>query len=260
MSKWPSGLQLDVTKRELLVPEIEGELIHLSEEELSGAKMKRISVPEGVGAADFRNVVAVVWMEYSSTGRLLTQAGDIAEVVRLAPEYVALILRKPEYIAALEARGVPVARDMTGLNEKQVLALQVLLDPTDGLTLQKKLKRVGVSMTTYRTWLRNPNFRRHMDTVANNLINDHLPDMFVQLVGKATEGDLPSMKYALEVSGRYNPTLEARRQDNIDIVVLLSKMTEVIQKHVQDPETLEKISRDFRQLAEGTSVHREIEG
>lgn len=258
MTNYPSGLELN--DRELLVPEVDKDRIFLTPEELSGKKMRRINVPEGVVAKDFRNCVAVTWMEFTATGTI-PGPERIAEVTQLVEPYVRKITLTPEYRAALEIRGVPVYKDMAGLNEQQVLALQVLLDPTDGLTLAGKLKKVGVSMSKYRTWLRNPYFKRHMDTMARNLISDHTPDLMTQLVGKAAQGDLKAIQYAFEVGGVYNPAVEARRQANIDIVVVLSKMTEVIQKHVKDPAVLENIAQEFRQIAEGSNaLPRTIEG
>lgn len=248
----PSGMKLSGS--ELLIPEVKDGEIFLSADELSGKKMRAFSVPEGVAPSDFRNSIAVIWMEYQVSGRLITAPVEIAEKLDLEIIYVEKIMKAPQFKLALEARGLPVGGKALGLTYEQAMALQIILDPSDGLTLQKKLKKAGVSATRYRTWMRNPNFRHHVEEVAGNLIHEHLPDMMVQLVGKATEGDLNAIKYSFEVSGRHDPAANARRQGNIDVMVVLSRMQEIIQRHVKDPETVLAIAEDFRLLAEGADI------
>lgn len=241
-----STLGIDLTGDELAIQEYwavsAGQLtvpLEGNSEDLE--KQKSLPPPNGITIQDFKRVVVASYAQYLIEGQVtldgvVSRSGLPAQTCREA-------LRSAELAEALAYRGVSLRKSL-GLSEKQDLLLSILSDPFDGLTTQQKLRRAGVNNTTYQAWLREPLFAEHFKALTEKL---HLrtEEAMVQLVGKAGEGDLNSIKYLFEINNRYNPN----RENKLDIMVIMSKILESLSKHVKDPGTLEAVAADIRQIA-----------
>lgn len=218
-----------------------------------GKSYKTISAPLGFSAAELHTVASAVYLAYSATG-IVPDLNALYPTVynngfRRPKNELFKLLATEEFKRVMDARGVPV-RGMTGLSLEQDLCLQIVLDPSDGLTLQQKLKKAGVAPSKYRAWLKQPAFREYHRRVGEGLLNDHLPDMLVQLTRNATSGDLNSIKFAMEVSGRHDP----KRQQQIDLLAIMQQMMDIITRHVKDPAALQAIAGEMTAIANVTGA------
>jgi hypothetical protein len=225
--------------REVLVP-------HMSVEELEtntparGKGMVPVTPPEGVSISAFLLLLSNAYALYVTKGSYDNDALQVR--TGLAPGTIAKVLSSPEFKYALRLRGV--FPNSTGLTREQDLVLLALTDPSDGKTLQQKLRACQVSFATYRAWMKQPVFKMQMDAMTESTLSDN-SHALVQLDKLAGEGDLGAIKFKLELNGRYDPN----KQQNIDVIAMMSMMLDIMARHVRDPETLAAISSDMGQLA-----------
>lgn len=233
-----SGLQ--PTEKVVLVP-------HMSSEETErnspsyGKKMVAVRPPEGISVHTFYLLLSNSYALYVTDGsydtdRLVLRTG-------LSPGIVGKTLASPQFKHALRLRGV--VPDATGLTNEQDYFLLVATDPSDGRSLQQKMRALGISYATYRAWMRQPVFKQQIDAYSNGLLMDNTASI-TQLARLAGEGDLNAIKYMHTLNGTYNPD----RQSSIDGMQVMSMMLDVIARHVKDPEALKAIAGDMRQIAQ----------
>lgn len=218
---------------------------HLSEEELErnvparGKGMVPVKVPKGVSGTTFYTLLSNAYVLYVTEGgydndRLQRRTG-------IAPGTIATTLASPEFKRALSVRGV--VANQSGLTTEQDYAIQKLCDPSDGKTLNQKLKQLGIPYSKYTAWMRQPLFKTVMESHTHNLLHDNNASL-VQLAKKAGEGDMAAIKYLHELNGTHDPN----RQSAIDAMGMVSLIIEIITKHVKDPVALSGISNDIGQV------------
>lgn len=238
-----SGLAPDPTGGVLVPVMTEGEL---SENRPTfGKPMRRVKPPRGVGQETFLTLLSNSYALYVRSGSYDNER--LQQATGLAPGIIAKTCSSPEFKAAMRLRGVHPAA--TGLTREQELVLQALSDPSDGKTLQQKLKTVGVTYAKYRAWLQQPSFRDYLNHVTEGM-TAHNADALVQLERLVGEGDLKAIQYKLEMNGRYNPG----QQQQVDLMALMSKILEIITTHVQNPEVLSGIAQDLGQVASDLKI------
>lgn len=232
---------------------------------VTGKTMVPVPLPVGVDAHTFRKALAAGFNCYLRYGLI-----DVDKFLSFLPEVNKVIARKilrsPEFRTALMARGVKFGNE-TGLTPEQDFALIILSDPTKG-SFTKKLNTIGVSFATYRAWLKDPIFAEQAQRLGLNSVEEFAHDIMNALTANALEGDLSSIKYVHEMTGRYRPQqhraskskseLDAKRLEKI-----IMSFVEVVQRHVDDPEILQAIATDMSMIASGQSVvqsAKQIEG
>lgn len=226
----------------------------LKRKDPTGAPMIKVTLPGGISVADFRQVISGAYLAYTGDRRAkgawnnTPTPEDVKKFTNLPLDKVQKIMGSPAYGRACEARGINFGHVLT---QQQELALQVLLDPTIKGGLEKRLKKIGISMAVYRAWLKNPIFRKYMDEVAGNILKDLENDMAVALAGRAADGDLNAIKYAWEVTGKYNP----QDRQIMDGQRLMLQMVEIIKKHVKDPEILNSIGNELVLLGNAAGLN-----
>lgn len=207
----------------------------------NGKKMVPIKVPENLDAGEFRRALAAAYMEYIVEGSvtldgIVTRSG-------LSVQRAGLIASAPEFRTALAVRGV-VTTPNAGITPEQDYALQIILDTTDGLTFGRKLKKAGISNSTWQAWLKNPLIASHFQRATDQLFNDSRPGM-LQVVAKAGEGDLAAIKFMWEVNGRHNPNQQA----TVDVAIIMNKIMELLAVNVE-PNVLAKVAMGLREIGE----------
>lgn len=231
---------------------------YVTEDELAanvpanGKQLMRVARPKGIGQETFLTLLSNAYALYLMEGsydneRLQRRTG-------LAPGIIAKTISSPEFTTALRLRGV--SPEATGLTREQELCIQVLTDPSDGKSLKQKidsLKPHGVTYAKYRAWMKNSTFRAYITSVSEEMLANN-QDALTQLERLAASGDLAAIKYKLEVNQRYNP----QQQQNIDMVAVMSKMLEILSKHVRDPETLTAVAEDFGRVAQELKLAPQI--
>lgn len=221
-----------------------------------GRAMVPVRVPPGYSLLDFRNCVVSAYMQFVQEGVVKHEA--LALHTGMSNTQAAAIMGTPEFVYACQVRGIELGGHKPGLTTEQDLFLQVLLDPSDGLTLQKKMKKAGVSMTKYRAWMKNPVFKQYVDNVSEQLLAENHVAL-VQLERLVGEGDLRAIQFKLEMNNRYNP----RREATIDMLMVMNHIMEILAKHVNDPQVLMAVAGEMKELAEAASngqAPKQLEG
>ncbi len=174
-------------------------------------------------------------------------------------------LALPVFRRALDNRGIvsPVhvnAALPAGLTTEQFAAITKVLDWDDKRSRSAKLRDIGVTTLQWAGWLKQPKFKKFLQEMSVGNLESVVNVAHEGLMKAVDRGDTNAVKLYLEVTGRY--TQDAPTLQNIRVVV--AQLTEAIQRHVKDPETLRKIAEDFQYLLsspEPKSVvsHRQLE-
>lgn len=212
-----------------------------------GKRILPIRIPDSCTPKEFRAAVIGTYAEYTLEGTVTLEG--VSKHSGITKARLQHVMATPEYRKAAEARGVLLSREATGLSEAQDLALMVLLDPFDGLTMAQKLRKAGISNPTYRAWMRNPLFAEQMRRGAEQILHSS-NEAVVQLARKASDGDLGAIKFLFEVNGKYNP----RERQAVDILVIMNKILESLARNVRDPAALEAVALDMREIAESAGL------
>lgn len=228
---------------------VEGDAVlvpHMSPEELEhntpsrGKNLVMIKSPVGVSVATFYLLLSNAYALYVTEGAYSNEA--LQARTGLAEGVISKTLSSAEFQRALRLRGVEP--NATGLTTKQNYLLLLLSDPSDGKTLQQKLRAAGVSNATYRGWLKNSIFKATLDRMTGDLLTNNA-DSLVQLERLASSGDLGAIKYKHELNGTYDPN----KQNNIDAMALMSLLFEVVSKYAPK-ESLAPIAQELGEIAQ----------
>ena len=121
-----------------------------------------------------------------------------------------------------------------------VMAVELLIDPIDKRSRTTKLKAVGISSKRFNYLLEKEEYRKYWDKKVSVVISQTKNFGDLALARNVDNGDLQSIKYYNELTGRY------RGQDEtvINLMVLLGRMMEVLAKHVE-PQILAVIADEL---------------
>lgn len=206
-----------------------------------GKQTVKFSLPSGVGEKTFRHIVGAANTAYVAVQGIpsIDQIYDYSDK-RVTKAKISSVVLTDEFKDAMEQRGISWRPDdYSGISTEQMYAIQILTNPVhDKKTLQQKLKLAGIPYTKYRNWLKQPTFARYLNNLTEGLLTDHVGDAHVVLVNKALSGDLASIKYMHELSGRHDPN----QQQIKDLGRMVDALIEIISQEVTDQETLIRIS------------------
>lgn len=189
---------------------------------------------------DFTDVVNAVYHDWTGYRRL----PDVERVQALSGVSAGnadKIMKSQEFATAIQNRGVPWSNP-TGLTATQMLVAQIITNPTDKRPLKTKLKQAGVTYGQYRAWMNQPGFSQYLNNVTEGMLLDHIPDFNTVLTTKALGGDLNSIKYINELSGRHDPN----RQQVQDLQAVVTALLDIITRNVKDPEVMQQIAAEFQ--------------
>ena len=115
-----------------------------------------------------------------------------------------------------------------------------LSDPTDKRSQAVILRNLGVSPTTFRTWMKNSLFahRLHQASVAN--YHDFLPMARNALISEAIDGKMPAIEMLFQLTGEWSPEAEAVG----DLKIVVRTLVESVARHVTDEEVKKAILSD----------------
>lgn len=209
-------------------------------------EITRMAIPDGEEPEKFRRVVGAAYTAWiGSVGKRIPDAEDVREYVpNITLKVIGRIMETPEFVNAIRNRGVPWASE-AGLTTRQMLALSVMTDPTNKKNPAAKLRTVGVTYAEYRAWQRNPAFKAKLERIINNMVGDHISDMQVALVNKATNGDLNAIKFVYEMTGKYDPA----SKEVVQLRALVASLLEILSKHLStQPEVMAAVATDIQQI------------
>jgi hypothetical protein len=115
---------------------------------------------------------------------------------------------------------------------------------SDTRSERKKLSDLGISARTWEGWKRDPVVMEYMRERSEQILGAAIPEAHLALVDKVRAGDMSALKFYYEMTGRYTG-----QNNGLDPKVLLSKVFDIIAKHVTEPQILQAIASDFQLLA-----------
>lgn len=217
--------------------------------------------PPGFDLETMRQIVAATAVAMKQNGGKF----DVEKIIELAAPYLGRRVRPDtvrKYLATREAHNCLQKRgfDTTGLgglSHEQLYALEIIADYDARSTFQQRLKKAGITNGKLRVWMANPVFARLFnkafeDTIANGTLNGEA----VEGLRKGLErGDTNAVKFALELTGRYNPS----QVEAANAQAMLQVVLEVIQEEVKDPAVLQRIATRLA-VASGRKAPGIVEG
>lgn len=165
------------------------------------------------------------------------------------------LLVTPKFKAALEARGIP-AETPVGITAEQAYALTVMTDQSLQLDPFQRLKRLGVSWAQWQGWLKQPMFARIYGKSSEDLLKASVPAALTALANRAQAGNNDAIKYLLAITGYYDPSAKSQ---NAEYERVISAMMDAVEKYVEDPEALKRISAAVSDSASKWNVPLAIE-
>ena len=219
--------------------------------------------PVGVAKQTFDNVVAAAQIAYlthnrdpkNRDGRQKTtpKVEDIAKFCQHTEPTVARIVGTTEFLTAMRERGIywDAAK---GLTPEQVYALGIMTDPSSKKDLAGKLKSAGITMQTYRAWLKQPLFKAAIDQIGQEMLSDHVADVQTAVVSNAINGNMKAIEIYHQLTGQFDP----QKKQIEDLQRMVSLLLETIFRYVQDTTTLALINRDFEKIMQGKVPDAEL--
>lgn len=144
----------------------------------------------------------------------------------------------PKFKHALEARGIP-AEVPVGITAEQAYALTVMTDQSLTMDPFQRLKKLGVSWAQWQGWLKQPMFARIYGKTTEDLLRSSVPAALTALAARAQAGNNDAIKYLLAITGYYDPSAKSQ---NAEYDRVISAMIDAVERNVEDPEALKRIS------------------
>lgn len=144
--------------------------------------------------------------------------------------------RRP-VIKALEQRGIPWRQhSQQDLTEKQIAAAITVMNFMDKRSVEEKLDQLGILPATYYAWLKDPQFKNFVDSLADSNLRNIRPTAVAEFTKKINAGDWGAIKYWLETTG------ELQSEEAPQSEVLVKALIEILQEEIKDPEVMVRIS------------------
>lgn len=151
----------------------------------------------------------------------------------------------PLVAKSMKHRGItfPAAEDV--LSPEQMSAIAAMLDYTDRRSDEKKLRDVGITTRQWTTWMLDDQFAEYLSNRSERMLLASKHEAHKGLLKGVRNGNVASVKYMNEMTGRYNPEAD----NNVNIRALLMGMIEILQRHISDPIILHGIATEMMNAA-----------
>ena len=139
----------------------------------------------------------------------------------------------------------------------ELLLIEAVMDPGKRGTLTTRLRGTGCSYARWRKLMRNKAFSQVVADYGSSILQDNIPDIKRSLFSATERGDVNAIKFALELTGEYDPNAK----NTMATEAVLQAVVSIITKHVQDPDTLNRIALEMQSLmtkAVGRSIRGDI--
>jgi hypothetical protein len=170
-----------------------------------------------------------------------------------SPLEVATLLDTRGFKRCINLRGVYWTNDKN-LTSEQMYAISFITDPTQIGTLRARLSKIGITYAKWKGWMSNGVFRNAFNTVASQLLEDNFHEVDRGLLKSASNGDVTAIKFAYEITGRYDPA----KKQALDVASVLAQVVEIICKHVKDPAALQAIGGELTMLSGSQGIRTDL--
>lgn len=202
----------------------------------------KIQLPEGrIGPKATKKILP--WVElfwhnhkrYPTDTELATQFGfDANALQRLKVSKF--------YNECLKNRGITQHPGL--FSDKQVAALALITNFTDPRPVNAKLAAIGVTAEMYNGWMQDPNFKRELQSRADDVLDNVYPEAQTALAKQVRNGNVPALKFYYELTGRANSP------ETINLKLTVARLIEAVERHVKDPAIKQAIAADIQNAIE----------
>lgn len=206
--------------------------------------------PKRTSITTFRRICDFCERYYKLNDAALAPIDEIALAIGLSAAKISKVMNTTEFHLEMDRRGcrwTDSKRLLYALTPQQQMAVNILTNPTDRRTLDKKLSGIGISYSTYTAWMRQPGFKNAVEKISEQMLHDNIGNIHTRLVRKADEGDIQAIKLFYGITGRYNEG----QQQILDFQRAVGLILEVISREVHDQETMRRISDGVNTVLSG---------
>lgn len=143
------------------------------------------------------------------------------------------------------------------ITPQQLVVANLMLDVNDTRSPRKKLQDQNVKTATWQMWVKDPNFKAYLQARAEGLLGDISHEAMLALVDNVVRGDLKSIQYYHEITGRYVPASSSAAVGTTsanDMQQIIVKIIEIIVDEVTDKAEALRIADRLKGLVMGNQV------
>lgn len=152
---------------------------------------------------------------------------------------------------ALKERGIELkgasGKSSDGVFTAEQLAYaREIFNITNPRSRKKILAELGLNHQTVQAWHRDPAFQSYIRELSEQLLPDMVPEAMIALQRNIMNGDFQSIKFGLEINGRYSP----KTVGELNIDFFMQKILEVLVSELgSEPAKLQSIVDKLGNLA-----------
>lgn len=219
--------------------------------------------PVGTTKQTFSKIVAGATMAYQLHNRdpknkdgyrkTLPPVERIVQFSGVTAATVGKVISTQEFLYAMRERGI-FWDARTNLTPEQVYTIGIMTDPSSKRDMAGKLKQAGITMQTYRMWLKQPQFAMAIQQIGEDMLGEHIADVNTAVVRNAIDGNMKAVEIYHQMTGRFNQ----ENQEIKDLQRLTSLLLETIFRYITDTATLSRITQDFEKIMQGKAPAAEL--
>lgn len=171
------------------------------------------------------------------------------------------LCKKPAFIKAMTNRGIRLPASVEApvdLSKEQLAAILTMTDYLDRRNAASKLKLLGITTAQWQGWMRDKSFKDYVHELSANNFVDGVHMAQTGLAKKLEDGDVNAIKYYYEVTGRFSSANNNGSANEQNVRMVITKLVEVLQRKIKDPQLLQEIGIDFEIILNGGTPAAQI--
>lgn len=207
------------------------------------------SMPLSEVARTRRDTFIAVTQQLVTELRRFPTFKEYYDYLRLTKEDVMSLLSDEQTQELLRMRGITLPEE-SAFDPRSIAAIFAYINPYDTRSLKRKLEDLGIELVEWQGWMRNPAFKGYvMNRTRELFTEDTLAAAQVKIAEGVAKGDIRHLRLYFDIKKQ-----EAESSAQIqDTGMFLTKVIEVIQRHVRSPELIRAIAKDFEAIMENRS-------
>lgn len=205
---------------------------------------------KSVEKVDPSQILAQICSVYMFSGQYLSPE-EVCEKFSLTDIELRRLFLENEFDKKLAARGYPEyqfdklpKKATADFDPLFVLACEKILDANSSKSFSARIKELsplGITSTTWTNWMKEPKYFNYANTIFKARFDkdvDLQADM--ALARNVMAGDLPSIKFYKEITGKFRPQTESQ----IAVVTMMNIFFEIVSKYLS-PEVIDSVAEEL---------------